>query len=324
MPVHIGFCAAQYIHGEEVVRSRCSPHMREYTFIWPELTLTEENCLEQQAIVATVDGAVAGRALLRAGYYPFAQFMGLEVLPAFRGRGLGSQIVDYAIEQAAARGYLALHLLVEYGNVFAQRMYARRGFVPADHGRYLLRMVRFLNYPALSQFTWEHPLATLSSRHGERTRELVWTDPLGKGEISIGFAGESRLGDGEGFGPGIHHCDIQSGDFGIRTTSAAPDLVMKGVPFTARTSVVNTGSTELSGACRLLLNSGFVSADGSPGVAEFHIAAGEEWSVELPIVILDSFSTTALEVCDHHSLPVGVEFFVNNYVFWLAKQVKLE
>lgn len=306
------------------MRSRCSPHMREYPFVWPELTLTEENCLEQQVIVATLDGAVVGRALLRTAYYPFAQFMGLEVLPAFRGRGLGSQIVDYAIEQAAARGYLALHLLVEYGNVFAQRLYARLGFVPADQGRHLLRMVRFLNYAALSQFTWEHPLATLSSRPGEQVRELVWTDPLGTDVISIRFAGESRQGEGEGFGPGIHYCEIRSKDAGIRTSITAPDIVTKEAPFSALTTVVNTGSTELKGSCRLLLNSGFAPADGSLGVAEFSITTGEAWSVELPVVIMDSFNTTALEVCDHHSLPVALEFFVGDYVFWLAKQVKPE
>lgn len=48
----------------------------------------------------------------------------------FRGRGLGAQAVEFAAEWARAQGMRALRLEVSPGNVTAQGLYRKCGFLP--------------------------------------------------------------------------------------------------------------------------------------------------------------------------------------------------
>ena len=59
----------------------------------------------------------------------------LFVRPEFRGKGIGSQAVDFAARTACELGAKVLHLEVNKGNP-AINLYRRCGF--EDHGRYLL------------------------------------------------------------------------------------------------------------------------------------------------------------------------------------------
>lgn len=68
----------------------------------------------------------------------------LFVEPAFRGRGIGGVLLDYAVNELGAR-----HLLVLEKNVNAIRFYERHGFRPTGEkqevdgtGNYLIRVAR--------------------------------------------------------------------------------------------------------------------------------------------------------------------------------------
>ena len=60
----------------------------------------------------------------------------LYLLPAARGRGIGSATLRFLRKESGRRGWVSLLLEVVRGNRKAARLYARRGF--ADHGRTLM------------------------------------------------------------------------------------------------------------------------------------------------------------------------------------------
>ncbi|KAA5541153.1 GNAT family N-acetyltransferase [Adhaeribacter rhizoryzae] len=57
----------------------------------------------------------------------------------FRGRGLGTQILSYALEQAKALGLQVLHLEAERHNQAGKALYHKFGF--RDHDRHLMTKV---------------------------------------------------------------------------------------------------------------------------------------------------------------------------------------
>ena len=57
-----------------------------------------------------------------------ASFEDLIVLPERRGRGIGSALLAFVIEQARRQGVLRITLLTDAGNRRAQALYARAGF----------------------------------------------------------------------------------------------------------------------------------------------------------------------------------------------------
>jgi ribosomal protein S18 acetylase RimI-like enzyme len=92
------------------------------------------------ACVAEVDGAVAGFVLLGPSALPgdwpagTVELRTLYVLPDHQGLRLGTQLLDWAIETARARGASHLALSVFVDNHRARSMYQRYGF--DDVGRY--------------------------------------------------------------------------------------------------------------------------------------------------------------------------------------------
>ena len=56
----------------------------------------------------------------------------LATYPEFRGRGLGSQLLDVAADLAKASGCTGLSLIVSDANCGARRLYERHGFTEAD------------------------------------------------------------------------------------------------------------------------------------------------------------------------------------------------
>lgn len=83
--------------------------------------------------VAREGGRVVGmvsvlRTVSTAEGGPAGLLEDLVVRPECRGRGIGSRLLAYAIEQARADGLLRLTLLTDGDNARAQRLYERAGF----------------------------------------------------------------------------------------------------------------------------------------------------------------------------------------------------
>lgn len=57
----------------------------------------------------------------------YAELYSLSVAPAWRGRGIGSLLLDFVDSELASRGIHDLSVAVMVGNSGAQRLYERRG-----------------------------------------------------------------------------------------------------------------------------------------------------------------------------------------------------
>jgi ribosomal protein S18 acetylase RimI-like enzyme len=95
----------------------------------------QENYLDSTFDVVMVDGEPAGR-LYVARWREELRIIDIALLPAFRGRGIGSALIEGLGREAAGKG-LPLRIHVERGNP-ALALYERLGFrVAADRGVYL-------------------------------------------------------------------------------------------------------------------------------------------------------------------------------------------
>jgi GNAT superfamily N-acetyltransferase len=124
---------------------------------WPKPRGLYEDYLAEQGdgrrvvLVAWRDADVCGYATVvwHPGYPPFREqgipeIQDLNVLPEFRRRGIASRLLDVAEELVATRSPvvgIGVGLYADYGP--AQRLYAKRGYVPDGHGAsYRNRMLR--------------------------------------------------------------------------------------------------------------------------------------------------------------------------------------
>ncbi|MGH8826273.1 MAG: GNAT family N-acetyltransferase [Jiangellaceae bacterium] len=96
-------------------------------------------------VVADVDGAVVGTlqltiipGLSRVGTTR-AQIEGVRVGSGQRGSGLGAQLIQWAIDEARARGALIVQLTSDLKRVDAHRFYERLGF-EATHAGFKLTL----------------------------------------------------------------------------------------------------------------------------------------------------------------------------------------
>lgn len=53
----------------------------------------------------------------------------IAVLQEFQGKGIGSKILDYLIEEIAVKQNKTLGLLVDYSNPSAEKLYTKKGFI---------------------------------------------------------------------------------------------------------------------------------------------------------------------------------------------------
>ena len=317
-------------HGEEIVRSRIGEGIgggvAKSPFTWPRTVEYTENWRDEQTLVARVDGVVAGRAVLGHARYPFAEIENLEVMPAFRGRGVASHLVSDAVRRCAEMGFPALHLQTFLNEIGAHRLYAGHGFLPAMRGE-MLRMVRFVNYPALSHFLWEHPLTTFQSSQPEDPDkpvwDLSWTDHVGGDALRIGLSGGSCQFDSNGFGPGIKTLLLRSGNLNVQSSIDGPDHAVKDGTFEINVEIANAGSEPVKAAGRLLLNQGFAATAETPGAAELSVDPGKTGTLALSVEVLESFDHELWKLCSYPSIPVAVELFVGEYVYWLSHQIKV-
>jgi len=104
--------------------------------------LREQAAGRRLVLVALADGVFAGylTVLWDSGYPPFREggfpeIQDFNVLPDFRRQGIGTALMDAAETAAAERSDtvgIGVGLYADYGA--AQRMYARRGYVPDGRG----------------------------------------------------------------------------------------------------------------------------------------------------------------------------------------------
>lgn len=59
-----------------------------------------------------------------------AQITNIAIAPEFRGRGLGKQLLSYAIELTTKLGVIKMSLEVRVSNIVAQELYKKFGFMP--------------------------------------------------------------------------------------------------------------------------------------------------------------------------------------------------
>lgn len=78
--------------------------------------------------IATLDAVIVGYAIV---WYVAdeAELGNLAVAPAWRGRGLGRHLLDWALEKSRLRGTARIFLEVRVSNQIALELYERRGFV---------------------------------------------------------------------------------------------------------------------------------------------------------------------------------------------------
>jgi GNAT superfamily N-acetyltransferase len=107
-----------------------------------ERYLAEQEAGERDVFVASVDDAFAGYVTINwhPEYPPFRAegipvIEDFNVLPAFRGRGIGSALMDAAEAKAGSRvGTIGIGVGLDPDYGPAQRMYVRRGYVPDGRG----------------------------------------------------------------------------------------------------------------------------------------------------------------------------------------------
>ena len=94
---------------------------------------------------ATCDGVLVGVAyaacILSLEHSGWAGWLEeLYVLPEWRGRGAGSQLLDAVIAGAKERGWIALDLEVDTRHQRVISLYARRDFQPVARSRFVRRL----------------------------------------------------------------------------------------------------------------------------------------------------------------------------------------
>ena len=100
---------------------------------FPHMNMTPSKISERLSkgfsyFVAVVDRIIVGFVDVKITE-KYAKLMGLAVEEKFRGSGVGSALLDKAIEFAIARGKNAIYLKVKQSNLPAIKVYERRGFV---------------------------------------------------------------------------------------------------------------------------------------------------------------------------------------------------
>ena len=323
--IEISYRNIHSLHGEELVHSFDPYYRPRKALTWPDTQATISGVREREPIVIKVDGLVVGRAYLETELYPFAEIENLIILPEFRGKGLGISIVEDMLKRAGELGYFAIHLQTETDNRIAQRLYQRCGFVPAQIGPKMLRMVRFLHYQLLSAFQAEFPLVLFSSEPtvlGERAcRTLRWCDPITDSAVALTLSGGSCQQDSAGCGPGITRVEYRKEETNLRCDLTCRKGNARHDEVLLHVSISNQGSAPNAGCCRLLLNHGYYPVTETDGATNYDLAPGETTRVEFAVRQTGTFHSEFWKHACYRSIPFGVEVFTAGKVFWLAAQL---
>lgn len=95
---------------------------------WSQRALADSLLAGHLCRKAVLDGRLAGYGVLRLAGEE-SELLNLMVGAGFRGRGIGRELLDALLAEAAAAGAAVCHLEVRVSNGRARRLYAGRGFV---------------------------------------------------------------------------------------------------------------------------------------------------------------------------------------------------
>jgi len=103
----------------------------------PQLPQTREFVMENitsgnPQFVALEEGEVVGWCDIRRHFFPAHAHrgtLGMGIIPAYRGRGLGARLLNATLEAAFDAGFVRVELNVHADNVQAIALYERVGFV---------------------------------------------------------------------------------------------------------------------------------------------------------------------------------------------------
>jgi GNAT superfamily N-acetyltransferase len=138
-------------------------------------------------LVAERDGKAVGRAVIDTPYPPYAELAGLLVHPQYRGRGVGTELVEGCISLARRCNCDIMYLSTAKDDPEVHRFYEKRGFQPAmlqgyDKDDKEICLFRFVDTPYYNEFLKVHPLSIFSISgtrvdfHGNQAFEMRWTD----------------------------------------------------------------------------------------------------------------------------------------------------
>ncbi|GAA5174545.1 GNAT family protein [Niveibacterium umoris] len=94
-------------------------------------------------IVALADGALVGWCDITPEGRPLKRHVGLlgmGVVAAWRGRGVGNALLNEALTRAAQAGFLRIELSVRADNAAAMALYRKHGFVQEGIKRFAVRV----------------------------------------------------------------------------------------------------------------------------------------------------------------------------------------
>lgn len=98
--------------------------------------------LENQPKGEAEDERVVGNIWVRGGFAAVRAHvvdLGVSVVPACQGRGIGSRLIEEGLKWARGHGFVRVELSVDKDNVGAIRLYERFGFVVEGHHRAMFR-----------------------------------------------------------------------------------------------------------------------------------------------------------------------------------------
>ncbi len=87
-------------------------------------------------LVATINGSVVGMVATQKKSDTVCELNRLSVRPKVNGLGIGSALVEAAVEQAAKAGYHGVYLSTSDIHKTAIRIYERIGFKRIEKGKY--------------------------------------------------------------------------------------------------------------------------------------------------------------------------------------------
>jgi len=160
-------------------------------------------------LVAELDGKVVGRVILEVAYPPYSELINLYVHSDYRGKGVGSSLVQKCIEIASDRKCFVMSVMADpMGNLPAHRLYSKFGFRPGILGDSSLKrghmwLFRFSEESCVSEFLKRHPFAETSVSpskvdfHDRMLYRMAWKDPQTEEKMALYIEGQpSQTPDG--------------------------------------------------------------------------------------------------------------------------------